>query len=204
MFSGIVEEVGVVVASERPSRLRVRAQRVLEGLHPGDSVAVSGACLTAVTVDAETFEVDLSPETEDRTTLASLGPGAQVNLERALRLDARLGGHFVQGHIDGVGVVESMERQDEFAVLTLRLPPSILPFCVEKGSLAVDGISLTIAALDGVRVRISLIPHTLAATIAGGYAPGSRINLEADLLAKLVAVQLEPYRAAAERTHAGG
>jgi len=203
VFSGIVEEMGVIGPRDSAFRLRIRASRVLNGLQPGDSVAVSGVCLTVVAVDGEAFAVDVSPETVERTTLASLAPGVRVNLERPLRLDGRLGGHFVQGHVDGVGVVQSMERQDDFAMLTLRLPASLLPYCVEKGSVAVDGISLTIAALDGDEVRIALIPHTLAATTAGGYGPGTRVNLEVDVLAKLVAAQLDPYRPTAGRSHAG-
>ncbi len=192
MFSGIVEEVGVI-AGATPLRLVIRARRILEDLKVGDSVAVNGACLTVAAVDAGAFVVDISAETAARTTLAALGEGAGVNLERALRLDSRLGGHFVQGHIDGVGLVEAFDRQDDFAVLTLRIPTALRRFCVEKGSLAVDGISLTIAGLDGDRVRVALIPHTLAATTAGAYRPGTAVNLEVDLLAKLVAAQIDPY-----------
>ncbi len=201
MFSGIVEEIGTV-AARAGSRLEIQAHRTLEALGPGDSIAVSGACLTAVAVGDDAFSVDVSPETAARTTLASLVPGTRVNLERALRLDARLGGHFVQGHVDGVGQVESLERQGDFALLTLRLPSPLRPFCVEKGSLAVDGVSLTIADLDGDRVRISLVPHTLAATTAADYRPLTAVNVEVDVLAKLVAAQLEPYRAALEKTRA--
>ncbi len=192
MFSGIIEEVGVI-GGATPSRLVIRAGRILEDVKLGDSVAVNGACLTVAAVDAGAFAVDISAETAARTTLASLGEGAGVNLERALRVDSRLGGHFVQGHVDGVGLVEAFERQDDFAILTLRIPAAFRRFCVEKGSLAVDGISLTIAGLDGDRVRVALIPHTLAATTAGAYQPGTAVNLEVDLLAKLVAAQVDPY-----------
>ncbi len=196
MFSGIVEEVGAVAGRAPWSRLQVRAATVLEDLRPGDSVAVNGACLTAVEVGPGWFAVEVSPETAARTTLDALAAGARVNLERALRLGGRLGGHFVQGHVDGVGEVESLQPEADFATLTLHLPSSLTGFCVEKGSIAVDGISLTIAALDGERVRIAVIPHTLAGTTAGTYAPGTRVNLEVDLLAKLVAAQLAPYRSA--------
>ena len=196
MFSGIVEEVGAVAVRTAGSRLQIRAATVLKDLRPGHSVAVNGACLTAVEVGPGWFAVEVSPETAARTTLDALAAGAPVNLERALRLDGRLGGHFVQGHVDGVGEVESLEREADFATLTVRLPSSLIGFCVEKGSIAVDGVSLTIAALDGERVRIAVIPHTLAGTTAGTYAPGTRVNLEADLLAKLVAAQLAPYRSA--------
>jgi riboflavin synthase len=202
MFSGIIEEVGVV-AGRAGSRLQIGTHLCREGLRVGDSIAVNGACLTAVAIGRGEVSVDISPETAARTTLASLLPGTRVNLERALRLDGRLGGHFVQGHIDGVGHVESLKHQAGFALLTLVLPPPLLPFCVEKGSLAVDGISLTIADLEGDRVRISLVPHTLAVTTASGYRPATAVNLEVDILAKLVAAQLGSYRAAldARATH---
>jgi len=195
MFSGIIEEVGVVAEAE-PPRMRIRAERILADLLIGDSVAVNGACLTLTAVEPGTFSVEVSPETVARTTLASLRPGTPVNLERALRMDARLGGHFVQGHVDGIGVVESMERQGDFAMLTVQLPPSLIRYCVEKGSLAIDGISLTIAAFQQDRVQVSLVPHTLKAASAGAYRTGTRVNVEVDLVAKLVAAQLERYRAA--------
>ncbi len=177
-----------------PPRLAIRAQRVLAGLQVGDSVAVNGACLTVAALQAGQFSVEVSPETAARTTLGSLPAGTRVNLERPLPVDGRLGGHFVQGHVDGTGIVESMERQQDFAVLTLRLPPTLTRYCVEKGSLAVDGISLTIAALQQERVEVALVPHTLKATIVAAYRPGTAVNVEVDLLAKLVAAQLEHYR----------
>jgi riboflavin synthase len=198
MFSGIVEEVGRVTGvEERPHasgggrRLWIAAGRVLEDARVGDSIAVSGCCLTAVAVESGRFAVDAVPETLARTTLGAWREGEAVNLERSLRLDQRLGGHLVQGHVDGVGEVRTMSREGEGFRLGLSLPGPLARFVAEKGSLAVDGVSLTVAGCDGASCTIALIPHTLRVTIAGAYAEGRRVNLEVDLVARYLARLLD-------------
>lgn len=198
MFSGIVEEMGRVTGvEERPHasgggrRLWIAAQRVLEDARVGDSIAVSGCCLTAVSVEPGRFAVDLVPETLARTTLGAWREGDAVNLERSLRLEQRIGGHLVQGHVDGVGEVRRVSREGEGRRLGLSLPGPLARFVAEKGSLAVDGVSLTVAACDGATCEIALIPHTLRVTVAGAYAEGTRVNLEVDLVARYLARLLE-------------
>ena len=194
MFSGIVEEVGRVKAvEERPGgrRFWIAARGVLEGTRVGDSIAVSGCCLTAVAVEPMAFAVDAVPETLSRTTLGAWREGDPVNLERAMRLDQRLGGHLVQGHVDGVGEVREVREEGDGRRIRLALPQPLTRFVAEKGSLAVDGVSLTVAAQDGAGCEIALIPHTLRVTLAGGYAPGTRVNLEVDLLARYLARLLD-------------
>jgi riboflavin synthase len=195
MFSGIVEEVGRLVGLEERGRapagagrrLWIAAQRVLEDARVGDSIAVSGCCLTAVAVEPGRFAVEAVPETLSRTTLGAWREGDAVNLERALRLDQRIGGHLVQGHVDGVGEIQKVAEEGDGRRLTLAVPAPLARFVAEKGSLAVDGVSLTVAAADGVSCEIALIPHTLRATVAGSYAPGRRVNLEVDLVARYLA-----------------
>jgi riboflavin synthase alpha subunit len=151
---------------------------------PGDSVSVSGCCLTVTATDGKALEFDAVPETIARTTLGALEPGAEVNLEPALRAGEPLGGHFVQGHVDGRARVSAIEREGEGARLQLQLPAELYRYCVEKGSLAVDGVSLTIAALDDNGVEIALVPFTLERTTLGALGPGDEVNVEVDLLAK--------------------
>ncbi len=195
MFSGIVEEVGTVGAAEPGSggglRLWIEARAVLEGTRPGDSLCVSGCCLTVAEMAGTRFAAELVPETLARTTLGQAGVGTRVNLERAMRVDQRVGGHFVQGHVDGVAAIVSCEPEGNGRRMAIEVPESLLPLVAEKGSLAVDGTSLTVAAVQGRRVEIALIPHTLALTVAGDYAPGRRVNLEVDLLARYLARLLE-------------
>jgi riboflavin synthase len=196
MFSGIVEEIGRVGRiEERPGgagrRLWIAADRVLEDARVGDSIATSGCCLTAVAVEPGRFAVEAVPETLSRTTLGAWREGDRVNLERALRLDQRIGGHLVQGHVDGVGEVRSVAPEGNGRRLRLTLPPELARFVAEKGSLAVDGTSLTVAAADGASCEIALIPHTLSVTIAGAYAAGTRVNLEVDLVARYLARLLD-------------
>ena len=189
MFTGIVREVGRVEAVERRpggSRLRVRAPGTAAGAAPGDSVALNGVCLTTVRVDDGTLAFDAVPETLRRSSLGRLAPGASVNVEPALRAGDSVGGHFVQGHVDAVGRVDSLEREGDGKRLVVAVPPETERFCVEKGSLAVDGVSLTIAAVRSGAVEIALVPHTLAATTLGDLRPGAPVNLEADVLAKHV------------------
>jgi riboflavin synthase alpha subunit len=152
----------------------------------GDSIAVAGCCLTATAVEDGELRFDAVPETLVRTTLGALAEGAEVNLEPALRAGEPLGGHYVQGHVDGTGRVRSLEPEGEGVRLRLDVPPELLRYCAEKGSLAVDGVSLTIAGLDGEGVEIALVPHTLRATTLGELDPGDSVNLEVDLLAKYV------------------
>jgi len=202
MFSGIVEEVGSLSAVEERAprgtgrRLWIAARRVLEDARVGDSIAVSGCCLTAVAVEPGRFAVEAVPETLSRTTLGAWREGDAVNLERALRLDQRIGGHLMQGHVDGVGEIQAFAEEGEGRRLTLALPQALARFVAEKGSLAVDGVSLTVAAAEGASCQIALIPHTLRATVAGSYAPGRHVNLEVDLVARYLARLLDETGAA--------
>jgi riboflavin synthase len=194
MFTGLVEEMGEVARTELTGagrRLWIRARRVLEDTRVGDSLAVSGCCLTVVALEPGGFAADVVPETLRRTTLGSLERGRRVNLERSLRLDQRLGGHLLQGHVDGVGRVSGVESEGAGRRLALEIPEDLRRFVAEKGSLAVDGVSLTVADCRGTRCEIALIPHTLAVTVASTYAPGDAVNLEVDLVARYVARLLE-------------
>jgi riboflavin synthase len=194
MFTGIVEETGEVAAFERGeagARLRVAARVVTADLPVGGSVAVNGCCLTAVTVTVDGFEADLSPETLARTNLGELTAGARVNLERPLLPSSRLSGHFVQGHVDGTGEFLALEPLgDGNWRLCVRAPRDLLPYLVHKGSVAIDGVSLTVAALVDDVVEVAVIPHTFEQTNLGARRPGERVNLEADILAKYVERQM--------------
>jgi riboflavin synthase len=188
MFTGIIEEVGTVGALERGgagARLKVSAQRVLSDLVVGGSIAVNGACLTAVAVTENSFEADLSPETLDKTNLGSVQVGTAVNLERPLSPSGRLSGHFVQGHVDATGEIVTLDPAGEGNwLLEVRLPRPLLRYLVFKGSIAIDGISLTLAAVDDDVVSVAIIPHTYEATSLQGLRPGVRVNIECDMLAK--------------------
>jgi riboflavin synthase len=184
MFTGIVEELGAVRA-QGDGRLEVSCRTVVDSA-VGDSVCVNGACLTVVERSGDGLRFDVAPETLDRTDLGALRPGDGVNLERPVTLLTRLGGHLVQGHVDGVAVVEALEREGAGATLELRLPPPLERYVVEKGSIAIDGVSLTVARVAGGTVTIALIPHTLAATTLGGLRSGDGVNVEVDLIAKYV------------------
>ena len=190
MFTGIVEELGTVETVETRaagSRLRVRGTTVMADLAEGASIAVNGVCLTAVDLRAGSFAADLAPETLRRSNLGALGAGSRVNLERPLSPSGRLSGHIVQGHVDGMGEFVSLDSlgADNWW-LRIRVPAELDPFLVYKGSIAIDGISLTIAALEGDELSVTIIPHTYRNTTLGGYRPGARVNLECDILAKHV------------------
>jgi riboflavin synthase len=185
MFTGIVEERGRVGAVDG-GRLVVESRTVGEGTAVGDSVAVNGVCLTAVESTSGTLSFDLAPETLSRTTLSRLGPGDPVNLERPLTLATRLGGHLVQGHVDGVGTVRSIAGNGDAAWLRIAFPERLRPYVVEKGSVAVDGVSLTVATAGPDSFEVALVPHTLEVTTLGDRRPGDEVNLEADVLAKYV------------------
>ncbi len=186
MFTGIIEELGAV-ASLHGGRLVVRCSTVRQGLTEGASIAVNGVCLTAVDLRPDTFSADLAPETLRRSNLGDLRPGSRVNLERPLSVNGRLDGHIVQGHVDGTGELLSLEALgDENWWLRVRIPAGLDPFLVFKGSIAIDGISLTIAALEGDVLSVTIIPHTYRNTTLSGYRPGARLNIECDILAKHV------------------
>jgi len=185
MFTGIIEELGTV--QRAGARLRVQCRQVLGDLKPGSSVAVNGVCLTAVEVEAEGFGADLSPETLRLTNLGDLRPGSVVNLERALAAGGRLDGHLVQGHVDGTGEMVALERlRGENWRLRVRHPRELGRYIVVKGSIAVDGISLTVAALEGDVLAVAVIPHTYEKTNLHTRRPGERVNLECDILAKYI------------------
>jgi riboflavin synthase alpha subunit len=186
VFTGIVRERGRVVSAERNGggvRLRITANETA-GAGLGDSISVSGCCLTVTAAGDGALEFDAVPETIARTTLGRLEPGAEVNLEPALRAGEPLGGHFVQGHVDGRARVGGFEREGDGARLRVQLAPELQRYCVEKGSIALDGVSLTIAALAADGIEIALVPFTLEHTTLGGLAPGDEVNVEVDLLAK--------------------
>jgi riboflavin synthase len=192
MFTGIVEELGTVESLEARaagSRLKVRCSTVMSDLTEGASIAVNGVCLTAVGIvpRADSFSADLAPETLLRSNLGALRAGSRVNLERPLSPTGRLSGHIVQGHVDGTGeflALDSLGAENWW--LRIRVPADLDPFLVYKGSIAIDGISLTIAALEADVLSVTIIPHTYRNTTLGGYRPGARVNLECDILAKHV------------------
>jgi riboflavin synthase len=185
MFTGIIEELGTVEAAA--PHLRVRCATVLDDMAEGASIAVNGVCLTAVGLRPDSFAADVAPETLRRTNLGALRPGSRVNLERPLSPSGRLSGHIVQGHVDGTGEFVSLDALGEDNWwLRIRVPEELDPFLVFKGSIAIDGISLTIAALEGPLLSVTIIPHTYRNTTLGGYRPGAKVNLECDVLAKHV------------------
>ena len=198
MFTGIVEETGTVLSAEAvDGRLVVRiAAELAGGLPRGGSIAVNGCCLTAVEVGAGGFRAELSAETLARTAFADrLTPGARVNLERPMRADGRFDGHIVQGHVDGVGTLTDLRRQGGAAELEVAPPPELERYLVEKGSVALDGISLTVARISAGAFVVALIPYTLRHTSLGHARPGDRVNLEVDVIAKYVERLLAAGRA---------
>jgi riboflavin synthase len=191
MFTGIIEEVGRVTHIQQHGenrRITVAAERVPKELGTGDSVSVSGVCLTALDIKPGSFSADLAPETWARTSFSRVQEGALVNLELSMKADGRFGGHIVQGHVDGVGKVLAMERiaDSENWWLHIELPPDVEKYTVYKGSVSIEGISLTVAKLEGARCTIAIIPHTVEMTNLGSLKPGDPVNLEADLIAKYV------------------
>jgi riboflavin synthase len=212
MFTGIVEELGEVVAVERlpdAARLTVRGPRVTADASHGDSIAVNGVCLTVTDSSDKTFTADVMAETLRRTGLGTLSPGSPVNLERPVELGGRLGGHLVQGHADGTGEILSRTPGEHWDVVRIATPPDLARYIVLKGSITVDGVSLTVSALSVAWFEVSLIPTTLEMTTLGRLEPGSQVNLEVDVIAKYVESLLAcgppgtPAAAAGPASHLG-
>lgn len=195
MFTGMIEEMGVVKAIDRniqSIRLTLLAKTVLEELEIGDSVTINGVCTTATALGEGSFTVDLSPETARVTTLGGLKAGDPVNLERAMRIMDRIGGHLVSGHVEGVGVIRERKQEENAIVLAIEAPSEVLKYCIKKGSIAVDGVSLTINSLTDRGISVSIIPHTAKVTTLGLKETGAPVNLESDLIGKYVERLLGP------------
>lgn len=189
MFSGIAEEMGVVKAFDRGlagAKVSILASTVLQELRVGESVSVSGVCLTAADIGERDFSVDISTETLQVTTMGMLAVGAPVNLERAMKLNERIGGHLVTGHVDGVGIIRDRHQDGNTILMTIEGPEEILRYCIQKGSITVDGVSLTINQISDKALAVALIPHTAKVTTLGVKGPGDSVNLESDLIGKYV------------------
>ncbi|MEN6356569.1 MAG: riboflavin synthase [Armatimonadota bacterium] len=188
MFTGLVEEIGTVksLTGGTVGRLVVGSGNVINDVSVGDSVAVSGTCLTVTSIGSDEMTFDAVPETISRSTLKALRPGDRVNLEASLRAGKMLGGHFVQGHVDGIGVIVSINKLAESIVIRIAAPPEIMRYVVEKGSIAIDGISLTVASENDREFTVSVIPHTLEVTTLGFRRAGDSVNLEADIIGKYI------------------
>ena len=191
MFTGIIEEVGKIVSIRQRGedrRITIHAENTPQELKAGASVAVSGVCLTALDIQPRSFCADLAPETWARTSFSRIREGASVNLELPMKADGRFGGHIVQGHVDGVGKLISFERigESENWWLQIEVPLEVAKYTVYKGSLSIEGISLTVAKIEGTRCSVAIIPHTVEMTNLGSLGPGDPLNLEADLIAKYV------------------
>ncbi len=207
MFTGLIEELGVVRRLERKSdgaRLTIQAQRVLEGTRIGDSIAVSGACLTVVQLLKDGFVVDVMAETLSRSTIGSMAGGTLVNLERSLAVGGRAGGHLVLGHVDAVGETLAVRPGGVATELRFSLPEELVPVVAAKGSIAIDGISLTVIRTEDSTFEVGIIPHTLKETTLGSIKVGTRVNLEADVLARYVQRVLEVRAAREESKKTGG
>lgn len=193
MFTGLIESVGTIeqiTPTPAGNRIQVGTALALD-LAPGDSLAVNGVCLTVVTANATTIHADVSPETIRVSTLGALAPGSLVNLERPMRADARIGGHFVQGHVDATGMIESLRQEGDSYWLTVRYPPMLAAYIVRKGSIAVDGISLTVAGLGERQFDVQIVPYTFRETNLHAARANDAVNLECDILGKYVVRALE-------------
>lgn len=189
MFTGIVEEIGTVVSISKgvqSSKLTLQGDVIFEDMHIGDSIAVNGVCLTVTTKTSNTFAVDVMAETLRRSSLGSLTNGSKVNMERAMAANGRFGGHIVSGHIDGTGEIESFVKEDNAVWVTIKTPAKILKYIIEKGSITIDGISLTVAYVDNHCFKVSLIPHTAVNTTLLSKKPGDIVNLENDIVGKYI------------------
>lgn len=206
MFTGIVEEVGTLKAIRKGAHsavLEIQAKVVLEDIHLGDSIAVNGVCLTATSFSPSGFTADVMHETLNRSALSALRPGSRVNLERAMAANGRFGGHIVAGHVDGVGTVRRIEKDDNAIWYTIAARPEILRYVVEKGSITIDGISLTVARVDSDSFAISAIPHTVSVTVLADRKPGDQVNLETDIVGKYVEKLLQTPPPAEEERKSG-
>ena len=189
MFTGIVEEIGIVTRikkGQNSSVLSIQGSRIFEDLHMGDSVAVNGVCLTVSRLDKQSFDADTTSETLVRTSLGALRPGSNVNLERAMLSNGRFGGHIVTGHVDGTGTITQIRRDDRTVWVTVSAGPEILKYIIEKGSIAVDGISLTVALVNSDSFSVAIIPHTEKSTTLLSKTQGESVNLECDMIGKYV------------------
>lgn len=189
MFTGLVVELGTVTELKplkQSYNITVKAQKVLENLKIGDSIAVNGACLTVVKISGNAFTADIMPETVKLTNLRNLKSGDKVNLERTLKLSDGLDGHIVSGHVEGIGVITSKKAQGIAEIVTVKTPPQLLKYIIKKGSIAIDGISLTVTEVTGSSFSVSLIPHTAKETTLGFKKPGDEVNLETDIIGKYV------------------
>lgn len=197
MFTGIVEEVGMITKlnkkSERAIELSIKANKIMEDINLGDSIAVNGICLTVNQFTNDQFSVDIMPETVKATSLKDLTINSRVNLERSMKADGRFGGHFVTGHVDGVGEIVKKEQLENAVYYEILIPENFMPFMIMKGSIAIDGISLTIFGVDHNKITLSLIPHTLKETILGDKQVGDIVNIECDVMAKHIQNQLTNY-----------
>ena len=189
MFSGIIEEIGVVADSqtfEKSKRIRVSCRKVLNKISLGDSISVNGVCLTAIKLGSDYFDADIVNETLVKTNLDRLDKSDEVNLEGALQYNQRVGGHLVQGHIDTVGKIINIDKTDEWTEILISIDSAFKKYCIYKGSIAIDGVSLTIANIDDNKIKIALIPHTLENTILSDYINGQLINIETDMYGKYI------------------
>ena len=205
MFTGIIEEVGVVKSIRMGAQsavITIQAEKVMEDIHVGDSIATNGVCLTVTSFDKNSYSVDVMHETLRRTNLGTLKSGSRVNLERAMAADGRFGGHIVAGHVDDPGTITSMEKDDNAIWVTIRTTPAVLKYIVEKGSIAIDGISLTVARVDDKSFAVSVIPHTGANTTLLEKKPGDTVNLETDMVGKYVEKLLR-YEESEEKPQSG-
>lgn len=189
MFTGLIEELGIVesvVKSEKSARITIKAKKVLEGVSLGDSICTNGVCLTVTSFDRGRFSVDVMAETMRRSNLRYFSSGDEVNLERALSLGHRLGGHIVSGHIDGIGIIEKYQQEDNAVWITIKTSSEILNYIVQKGSIAIDGVSLTVAYVDDEVFMVSIIPHTRDRTTLLGKKVGKEVNIECDMIGKYI------------------
>lgn len=197
MFTGIIEEIGTVRRIEhgaKGARLTIQAKTVLEDTRIGDSIATNGVCLTVVSMTGDSFSADVMAESLRRSSLGTLQGGSPVNLERAMAANGRFGGHIVSGHIDGTGTIASQKREDNAVWVKIKTPAPLLRYIVEKGSIAIDGVSLTVAAVTDTDFSVSIIPHTGTQTILLGKKPGDPVNLECDVIGKYLEKLTAPHK----------